>query len=597
MSKRLEKLMFTIGLIDKTRGPASRVMGTIDKINQRTQQGIRQSAVGAVGLAGTAYALQAALSPAIEMDRALGEVSSLFDTDKNLQGLRDTAIDFSVKYGESAADFVKASYDIQSAIAGLKGNELAKFTESSAILAKATKADASTITDYMGTMYSIFKKDAKRLGNENWVQQVAGQTATAVQMFKTTGSKMASAFGALGADATAHGIAMSEQIAVIGTLGASMSGSESATKYRSFLAGVGKAQKELGLNFTDTQGKMLSMPAILKEIYGKFGQIDTVAKGDALQKAFGSKQAVGLVKALMQDMDGLSGSMVSLAKVSGMDKAVQMAQKQIDPWERAGAAIKGVSIAFGTQLLPVITPLINKLTAGNEQVIKWTRMFPSLTRAVGVAVLIIFGVVAALSAFAIVVGIAKIMVVGFSLVLGVLKTVMLAFKAVLLIAKGLIWLFNAALLANPIVWIILAIVAVLAIVGVAIYHVVKHWDAISAAAIVAVDKTFNAFNKIPEYFTKLKNWFKNLDLFSFLNTGAFDKISSFLGIADKEKANLKQALPSLNSQISADIEGGGINNHLSKSFNQSRSVGNVVINTTQKPDGHFIHDELEAAAT
>lgn len=597
MSKRLEKLMFTIGLIDKTKGPANRVLKTIDKINQRTQQGIRQSAVGAVGLVGSAYALQSALRPAIEMDRALGEVSSLFDTNKNLQGLRDTAIDFSTKYGESATDFVKASYDIQSAISGLKGNDLAKFTESSAILAKATKADSATITDYMGTMYGIFKEDAAKLGNANWVQQVAGQTATAVQMFKTTGSKMAGAFGNLGAEATSHGIAMSEQIAILGTLQATMSGTESGTKYRAFLDGVSKAQDKLGLSFTDSAGKMLSMPVILQRIKNKVGDIDTVAAGKALKDAFGSSQAVGLIKLLMKDMTGLQGSMSKLAKTKGMDKAIAMAEKQVDPWERFSQMINNVSIAFGSALLPILKPIVNWLVEGGQQVIEWTRMFPNLTTVVGGTVTVILGLVGVMAAFALVVGISKIVVVGFGVVLGTLKGVLLSFQGALLLAKGAMWLLNASLYANPVAWLIKIILIAAVVIGVAIWAIVAHWDTLKEKGAAAVQWVIDKFKKIPEFFSGLKKWFKDFDLFEFLDVGLLDKIKGIFGSAEKEKAQLKAAAPSLNNELAAQVTEGGITNQLSKAVSNSKSIGDVHIHTTEKVDGNMIYDELEAIPT
>ncbi|WP_206196936.1 hypothetical protein [Zooshikella ganghwensis] len=80
--------------------------------------------------------------------------------------------------------FVRASYDIQSAIGGLTGQELSQFTKASGVLAAATKADTATITNYMGTMYGIFSEQAEVMGKANWVNMVAGQTASAVQMFK-----------------------------------------------------------------------------------------------------------------------------------------------------------------------------------------------------------------------------------------------------------------------------------------------------------------------------------------------------------------------------------------------------------------------------
>ncbi|MBY8075295.1 phage tail tape measure protein, partial [Vibrio fluvialis] len=217
----------------------------------------------------------------------IGEVKSLGVHEDALKSLQRTALDFSSEYGKSAVEFTGAAYDIQSAIAGLEGSDLAKFTKASGVLAAATKADTSTITDYMGTMYGIFKNDAAALTNGVWVEKLTGMTATAVQMFKTDGSKMSQAFTSLGANATSAKIAMSEQMAILGILQATMSGSEAGTKYKSFLAGVGKAQDKLGLSFTDSQGKMLPMLDILDKLKGKFGDTLDVAESDALKAAFG----------------------------------------------------------------------------------------------------------------------------------------------------------------------------------------------------------------------------------------------------------------------------------------------------------------------
>ena len=63
-------------------------------------------------------------------------------------------------------------------------------------------------------------------------------------MFKTTGQQMSDAFTAVGANATSAGIGLSEQMAILGQLQATMSGGEAGTKYKAFLSGVG-GSKEL----------------------------------------------------------------------------------------------------------------------------------------------------------------------------------------------------------------------------------------------------------------------------------------------------------------------------------------------------------------
>ncbi|MFM9776434.1 phage tail tape measure protein, partial [Streptomyces galilaeus] len=80
-----------------------------------------------------------------------------------------------------------------------------------------------------------------------------------------------------------------------GQLQATMSGSEAGTKYKAFLTGVGSAQQKLGLQLTDSQGKLLPMVDVIERLKGRFGEIDTVAKSDALKNAFGSDEAVAML--------------------------------------------------------------------------------------------------------------------------------------------------------------------------------------------------------------------------------------------------------------------------------------------------------------
>ncbi|EKO5289016.1 phage tail tape measure protein, partial [Salmonella enterica] len=261
----------------------------------------------------------------------------------------------------SASAFVRSAYDIQSAIAGLQGDELPKFTEASGVLAKATKSDSATITNYMGTMYGIFKNTAEKMGRTQWVQQIAGQTATAVQLFKTTGSEMSAAFTALGANAQAMKASAAEQFAVLGQLQSTMSGSEAGTKYKSFLAGIGNAQKVLGLNFTNKDGSAKSITDIIDLIKGKFGDLSKVADADLLKKAFGSDEAVSMIKLLAGDVDGLKKNINTLGNIKGMDKAIEMAKKMVDPWDQVNSLLEQVRVSIGLRLDPVLAPFLQKI--------------------------------------------------------------------------------------------------------------------------------------------------------------------------------------------------------------------------------------------
>lgn len=443
MATNSAALNFILKLTDQVSAPLGKVKMGFNELAEKGQDNIRQMGFGLAGMVGAGLAINESLQPALEMNRALGEVKSLGVAEDALQRLNDKALEFSVAYGANARDFVASAYDIQSAIAGLTGEQLSSFTNASNLLAKATKADAGTITSYVGTMYGIFKNQADAMGKAEWVENLTGQTALAVQMFKTTGKDMSDAFTSIGASATSAGIGLSEQVAILGTLQATMGGAEAGTKYKAFLSGVGGAQEKLGLSFTDSQGRMLPMLQILDKLKGKFGDTLDVAESDALKKAFGSDEAVGLIKLLMTDTTGLASSMEQLGNVHGLEQAEKMAKAMVDPWQQFGAAVQALRIAFGQALIPLLTPLMERLTAIAGTLTRWAGLFPNITKLLGMLTLGVLGVIAAVAG--------------------------------LTILNGIFGMLS--MLASPIALIVIGLAALVIGVGAAIYY----WDDLKAA--------------------------------------------------------------------------------------------------------------------
>lgn len=401
-------LKFILSLKDRVSGPAQKIQETMQRLTKNTRAGFRNMAYGAAALTSSYFLISQALAPAIEQTRALGEVAALGVQPKALEILSRESLRYSMEYGENATAFVRASYDIQSAIDGLSGLQLSSLTTTSGVLAKATKSDVGTITSYMGTMYGIFKKQAKLMGTDNFAMMLADQTAQAVKIFKTTGSEMEAAFSRTGAKATSAFVPLSEQMAVLGSLQATLgSGSEAGTQYVSFLSGVGKAQKALGLQFTDSAGRMLPIVDILTKIKGKYGEIDTVAESDLLQKAFGRKEAVSLIQSLSVDIGKISKDMHKLKRESKGVSDV-MARLQVDPFQRLSASIRGAAIALGNKFIPVIEPFINKMSDGLATVTRWTEMFPNLARVVSIAAVSLLAFTGVMGALMIVAGLVQL---------------------------------------------------------------------------------------------------------------------------------------------------------------------------------------------
>ncbi|WP_419174401.1 phage tail tape measure protein [Desulfosediminicola sp.] len=565
MSSQLQKLMFSISLLDKVTGPAGKVKNSLGSVADTASESFGIISGGVAGMAASGYTLQTLSAPAHDLNMALGDVKSLDVAEKSLEALTGSAMDFSVEYGESAAEFVRSSYDIQSSIAGLAGSELATFTTSSAVLAKATKADAATITDYMGRMYGIFKNSANEMGKAKWVEQLTGQTATAVQMFKTTGAEMAGAFSSLGANATSYGIAQAEQIGILGNLQATVSGSEAGTQYKAFLAGIGNAQDELGMKFTDSQGKMLGVVDILGKLQERYGSTLSVAEGDELKKAFGSDEAVSMIKQLMLDTTGLANSIDAIGKVTGMDKALAMADNRVDVFARWEQGINAVKTGLGGALLPVIYPALNSMADMAGNIYEWTQEHQTLTKYIGFTIIGVVGVSAALATFAAVGSMASL-VMGFYGKQTLLSTIIMGtFRNGLALARMSMLFFNAAIWANPATWLVGGILLLIGAVAGAILY----WDELKAAFL---DTSWGqAIMRV------IDNLFGYLDSLG----GAFewvgDKLSWIPGIGG-DKPETVSSSPSLSAPRTIETMPGGV----------SRSVANAVT-TNSSSSSKSIH--------
>lgn len=493
-----ESLTYVISMIDRASAPLRGIRQQVGALGQTAKNGAQQVAMGTAAMWAAGQAIKSGLEPAIEMRRALASVEALEVTKDGLKQLQNAALDFSMQYGTSATEIVGASYDIQSAISGLSAEELTGFTTTSALVAKATKADTATMTNYMGTMYGIFKQTADGMGKVKWAEKIGGQTAYAANLFKSDGESMSQAFTLLGAAAQAAGRSSAEQFAILGQLQSTMSGSEAGTKYKAFLAGVGKAQKTLGMNFTDSAGQMKSMPEILDMLHKRFGNISKVADSDLLKKAFGTDEAVSMIKLLINDTDGLKRSISEIDAIDGLDDVKRAAATVADPWERAAAGITAVKISLGSALLPVLEPVLLKMVAVSRELVAWLNKFRNIARWIGIVTASVVGATAAGAAFSVVLGSLKMAGAGFRLagmftgITPVLKLLWRVTDAIfnfsgafkymrgaLLAARAAVFSFGGSLAAvTAPVWGIVALIALA--IGAVVIAVVKFWNPIKA---------------------------------------------------------------------------------------------------------------------
>ncbi|ROM19575.1 phage tail tape measure protein [Pseudomonas protegens] len=564
MADRSARLDFILALTDKVTAPLGKVKMGFSDLAEQSEKNIKTMGLGLAGMTGAFVGINQSLQPALEMNRALGEVRSLGVAEDALTALNQKSLEFSVAYGENARDFVASAYSIEGAIKGLTGSQLATFTNTSNLLAKATKSDAETLGAYVGTMYNLFKGQADAMGKAEWVEKLGGQTALAVQLFRTDGAQLKDAFKEVGAIATAGGVDIAEQFAVIGSLSSTMEGGDAGGRYKAFFENIGAASEKLGIKFTDQEGKVLPMLQILEKLQGKLGDLNSASAGTKLLEAFGGEGAQ-VIGALAKDTDRLRQGLDKLGKVRGLEDAEKMAQAMVDPWQQFAAAVEALRIAFGQALIPILTPLMAKLSGVASTLTRWTQLFPNITRVVGIATLGVLAIIAAMSLLTFVVGASRMAwmaiitvwkvvqllnlrtIAGFLLQaaviatyvagLTVLYTTMGIIRVAMMLWQGVIWLVNVALTANPIGVVVMGIAALVAIVIAAVYY----WDEWTGALM-----NTEAFKWVLEKLQALSAWFDSMGGWSGMAKGAWDAIVGVFYKAINSLIEMINKIPGVN---------------------------------------------------
>jgi len=451
------KLSVILNMVDNLSGQmggvGNNVSGVIGRLNSAfgTMQkaGAAMAGVGA-GITGLCMKT---VTATFDTQNALGELSSLGV--KDLKAVEDAAKSFSDTWaGTSKADFITASYDIKSGIASLTDEGVAEFTKLAALTGKATKSTTEEMGSLFATGYGIYKGFYDDMSDLEFGEMFSAGIATAVKNYKTSGSEMASAISALGATATNANVPLEEQLAIMGQLQTTMSGSEAATKYKSFLNQASSAGEKLGLTFLDTNNQLLSMPEILTELKSKYGDtIDAVEKRE-LKEAFGTDEAVALIDLLYNNVETLDSGIQDLqgSMKSGISVTEEMAEAINNTPEQKFQVLKqqihNNVEELGNGLLPAVNNTMDKVSGLIKKGSEWISNNQETVQS-------IMNIALKLGIFLTIAG----SVMG---VVGSIGKLFLSAKNAIGIVKTAVLGMNTAFLASPITWVIVGIVALVA---------------------------------------------------------------------------------------------------------------------------------------
>jgi TP901 family phage tail tape measure protein len=320
----------------------------------------------------------------------------------------------------------------------------------------------------------------------------------------------------VGGVASALGIpieSVTDAIALLGTYG--IKGSTAGTSLRQMLVSLGgatdparKALREMGIITEDGGNKFFTAEGKAKSLAEIFQVLQDATAG------YTDKQKVAAFRTIFQNRALAAALDLTKAGAAGFDEmnaaiskttAADVASKRLDNLSGDIEILRGnletLAIENGSQLQEFLRSLVQNITS----VVGW---FANLSAGTQETILKVLGVIAVIAlivgTFGIFAGmIMNIIALGLQLA-PVFKLIGAGIKAVTVST----WAFNSALLANPIAWIIIAIVALIAIFVLLWKNnegfrnfMIGMWDAIVAAFRAAVDW----FQSLPAWFSSVWN--------------------------------------------------------------------------------------------
>lgn len=578
MSMQLQGLTFMVSLLDRTSGPAGKIMQNIDSMTNKLQSGTNKIAYGSAGLWGVGTVIQANTKKAIEFESKMADVSKMVDF-PSPTGVKDFGNEL-LKMSRVIPITANGLAEIAAAGGeqGIKLPDLLPFIDTVAKMSTAFDMGTSAAGESIGKLTNTFNLPISKisgLGDE--INHLSNNTnAKAVDMIDLLGrtSGIANQVGLTTAQTAALSatmLSLGQPVDVAGTsinafLQKLYTARGQSKGFNDALASIGLSASKLESNFQtgpqqaidDFMGRLSglskhSQALVIGELFGQ-------EYSDNISLLVGNLGVYQKTLGLVSDATKYQGSMQKEFNIKALTTS-NMLQLLSNHWDN-------VLISAGTIFLPEIVALVGKLNSKlaymSDKIIRWSSMFPELTGFISNLAAGVLGVVAGLAGLSILAGIGTLLGAGFALATG------------------------------P----IMAVVVAVGSIGWAIYKLLDTWsqftyglnifETISAGYQAAVsnmtafiEKTAAAIDFVITAFDGLKNWLQNFNLWEFLLSGLdalIGKMNMIPGVNIDMGGVQPIAAPTGLSGNSGNNGGlmqkyGTMNNQ-----NQSRSIGSVMIN-------------------
>ena len=453
-----------------------------------------------------------------------------------IEGVRQAAMDWTKQHKDDASDFIRTSYMMSSA--GLNETQAIEGTRTAMAVATATMGDhieaanlLATVYNNMGDKTAEVQDEMGRLGDIVTKTQQTFQFANLNQL--TEGLKYAMPA------AIDMGIAIEDLNTIVGQLNnAGLQGSQAGTSFAATMRQMTKASGALGFEIARTADGGMDFIGTLENIVGQYGDISELSDEVYMefQKAFGAEglRSISLLSGkteeMRQNLDAVTHSTGAAAEAQKTLEATGSAQ-----WTILNNNINAIKMSIGNHLVPAINAAVPRVQQMVESFGAFVEKNPKLFQLLVILAAIAGGVMAVVGPVLMMAGSFTMMAgngikgilalsKGFvklktlltsGKLLGSIKAIgagtytmarqfiLMGKQAAIQAAVGLkhmtvsliamakqaivtaatalpgliasVWSFTVALLANPVTWVVLGIVAL----GAALIALWKNWDVVS----------------------------------------------------------------------------------------------------------------------
>jgi TP901 family phage tail tape measure protein len=363
------------------------------------------AAGGALG-GGILFGAKRLLSSGYEFDAAMSRVQALARIEKEsteLSALRAQARALGATTSFTAGEAASGQGFL--AMAGFTPDQILKAMPGVLSMAKAGDTDLARTADISSNILTGFGMKADEM------TRIADVLTMTFTTSNTTLDMLGGTMKYVGPVARAAGMSLEQAAATAGLLGnAGIQATQAGTTLRSMLlrlsaptSGASVALKELGVRALDARGNVRDIPSILHDVASATAKLGSGTRLNYLKKIFGEEPAAGMAELIAQQgSQGIEKYVAILRRAGGTAQTVAsvMADNLKGDVLTTQSAFADLGVSISDAVNPALRRFTQVVTHCLGRASQWVKENPQLTRSLGIVALMLGGLLASVSALA-----------------------------------------------------------------------------------------------------------------------------------------------------------------------------------------------------